>query len=172
VLPLVVNAQSFRCVGKDGKKYYGSSMPPECIGQPIEQLDSRGMVVKRIDAAASADERAKKDAEEAESKKRAAVAKDQGRRDSALLASYSSEKEIEIARVRALENPQQAIKDTESRIAALNKRRSAPNENAKAIDGELKVQQDALAARKREIDAINSRYDEDKKRYIAIKQGK
>ena len=172
LLPLAALAQSFRCVAKDGKKYYGSSVPPQCIGQPIEQLDNRGIVVKRIDAAASADERAKKEAEEAEMKKRAAAAKDQGRRDSALLASYTSEKDIEIARSRALENPQQAIKDTETRIAALGKRRSAPNEDVKAIDTELKTQQGVLAARKKEIDAINARYDEDKKRYLAIKQGK
>jgi hypothetical protein len=172
LLPLAVHAQSFRCVGKDGKKYYGSSVPPQCLGQPVEQLDNRGVVVKRIDAQATADERAKKEAEDAEMKKRAAAAKDQGRRDSALLASYTSEKDIEIARARALENPQQAIKDAETRIAALNKRRGAPNEDARAIDSELKVQQGVLASRKKDVDAINARYDEDKKRYIAIKQGK
>ena len=172
LLPLAALAQSFRCVGTDGKKYYGSSVPPQCLGQPVEQLDSRGVVVKRIDAAASADERAKKEADDADSKKRAAVAKDQGRRDAALLASYTSEKDIEIARSRALENPQQAAKDAETRIAALTKRRGAPNENASAIDAELKAQQGVLAARRKDIDAINARYDEDKKRYIAIKQGK
>jgi hypothetical protein len=172
LLPLAAQAQSFRCVGTDGKKYYGSSVPPQCLGQPVEQLDNRGVVVKRIDATASADERAKKEAEEADSKKRAAVAKEQGRRDAALLASYTSEKDIEVARARALENPQQAVKDAETRIAALTKRRGAPNEDAKAIDVELKAQQSVLAARKKEIDTINARYDEDKKRYIAIKQGK
>ena len=172
LLPLAALAQSYRCVGKDGKKYYGSAVPPQCLGQPVEQLDSRGVVVKRIDATASADERAKKEAEEAERKKQAATAKEQSRRDNALLASYTSEKDIEVARARALESPQQAARDTENRIAALNKRRGAPKEDAKAIDAELKAQQDVLAARKKEIDAINVRYDEDKKRYIAIKQGK
>jgi len=172
LLPLAALAQSYRCVGTDGKKYYGSSVPPQCLGQPVEQLDSRGIVVKRIDAAASASERAKKEAEEADSKKRAALAKEQGRKDSALLATYSSEKDIDIARARALENPQQALKDAETRVAALTKRRGAPNEDAKAIDTDLKVQEEARAARKKEIDAINARYDDDKKRYIAIKQGK
>jgi hypothetical protein len=172
LLPLAALAQSYRCVGTDGKKYYGSSVPPQCLGQPVEQLDSRGVVVKRIDAAASAGERAKKEAEEADSKKRAAIAKEQGRKDTALLASYTSENDIEIARARALENPQQAVKDAETRIAALAKRRSAPNEDVKAVDAELKAQENVRASRKKEIDAINARYDEDKKRYIAIKQGK
>jgi hypothetical protein len=165
-------AQSYCCVGNDGKKYYGQSVPPQCIGQPVEQLDARGVVVKHIDPVGTADERAKKAAEEDARKKQAAVAKEQGRKDNALLASYTSEKDIEIARERALENPQQAVKDAEARIAALGKRRGAPNEDAKSIDGEIKAQQGVVAARKREIDAINARYDEDKKRYIAIKQGK
>jgi hypothetical protein len=172
LLPAAVLAQSYRCVGNDGKKYYGQSVPPQCIGQPVEQLDARGVVVKHIDPVGSADERAKKAADEEERRKQAAAVKEQGRRDNALLASYTSEKDIEIARARALENPQQAVKDAEGRIAALNKRRGAPNEDAKSIDTEIKAQQGVIAARKKDIDAINARYDEDKKRYIAIKQGK
>jgi hypothetical protein len=172
LLPAAVLAQSYRCVGNDGKKYYGQSVPPQCIGQPVEQLDARGVVVKHIDPVGSADERAKKAADEEERRKQAAAAKEQGRKDNALLASYTSEKDIEIARARALENPQQAVKDAEGRIAALNKRRGAPNEDAKSIDTEIKAQQGVIAARKKDIDAINARYDEDKKRYIAIKQGK
>ena len=171
-LPLAAQAQSFRCVGKDGKKYYGSTVPPQCLGQPFEQLNDRGVVIKRFDAAASADERAKKEIEEAENKKRAAVAKEQGRKDTALLASYTSEKDIEIARARALESNQQAVKDLDARVDALKKRRAAPKEDIPAIDADLKVQEGVLASRKKEADAINARYDEDKKRYIAIKQGK
>ncbi len=167
-LPLAAAAQSFRCVGTDGKKYYGSSVPPQCTGQPVEQLNDQGVVVKRIDAAASADERAKKDAEEVERKKRETLTREQGRKDSALLASYTSEKDIETARARALENDQRAVKETEDRIASLKKRRSAPNEDVKGIDIDLKAQESQLAAKKKEIDAINAKYDEDKKRFIEI----
>ena len=173
VLPPAALAQSYRCVGTDGKKYYGQAMPPQCVGQPVEQLDARGVVIKRIDPVASAAERAKKEAEEAERKKQAAAAKDQGRKDNALLASYTSEKDIDIARSRALEGSQRAVKDLEDGIAALKKRRAAPGADATEIDTELKVQEGALAARQKEIAAINARYDEDKKRYIEItKRGK
>jgi len=172
-LPLAAFAQSYRCVGTDGKKYYGSSVPPQCTGQPVEQLNDQGLVVKRFNAAASADERAKKEAEEADRKKRESLAKDQGRRDTALLASYTSEKDIEIARARALENDQRSVKEIEDRIAALKKRRSTPNEDVKGIDSDLKVQESQLAAKKKEMDTINTKYDEDKKRFIEItKRGK
>jgi hypothetical protein len=171
-LPLAASAQSFRCVGKDGKKYYGSTVPPQCIGQPVEQLDNRGVVMKRFDAAATADERAKKDADDAEMKKRATVAKEQSRKDSALLASYTSEKDIELARTRALEGPQSAAKDAENRIAALKRKRAAPNEDAKGIDTDIRAQEGVLTAKQKEMEIINSRYDEDKKRFVQIKQGK
>ncbi len=172
-LPLAALAQSYRCVGVDGKKYYGSSVPPQCIGQPVEQLNAQGLVVKHIDAQVSADERAKKDAEEADSKKRAALAKEQGRKDTALLASYTSEKDIETARGRALEGSQNTVKEMEGKIAALKKRRSAPNEDVQGIDIDLKALESLQAAKKKEIDAINARYDEDKRRYIEIsKRGK
>ncbi|HVP08507.1 MAG TPA: hypothetical protein VMT02_03215 [Burkholderiales bacterium] len=173
MLPAVALAQSYRCVGADGKKYYGQAVPPQCVGQPVEQLDSRGVVVKRIDAVRSAEDRAKQEAEEAERKKQAAAAKEQSRKDNALLSSYTSEQDIEIARSRALEGSQRAAKDLEQSIAALKKRRGAPSADTRAIDADLKTQEAALAARQKDMTAINARYDEDKKRYIEItKRGK
>ncbi len=35
LVPLAAGAQSYRCVGKDGKKYYGQAIPPECLGLPV-----------------------------------------------------------------------------------------------------------------------------------------
>jgi chromosome segregation ATPase len=172
-LPLAALAQSYRCVGTDGKKYYGSSVPPQCLGRPVEELNAQGMVMKKFDAAASADERAKKDAEDAERKKREAISKEQGRKDNALLASYTSEKDIEQARARALEGVQKATTEVEERIAALKKRRAAPNQDVKTIDIDLKAQEGLLAAKRKEMDTINAKYDDDKKRYIEItKRGK
>src|SRR5258706_8240680 len=122
-LPLAAGAQSYRCVGKDGKKYYGQSVPPECVGQSVEQLNSQGLVVKRIDAQASADERAKKETEEADRKKREAISKEEGRRDRALLATYTSDADIDQARIRALKENEAAMKDIERRIALMRKKR-------------------------------------------------
>ena len=39
--PLAVHAQlnndqyAYRCTGKDGKKYYGQTIPPACLGLPL-----------------------------------------------------------------------------------------------------------------------------------------
>ncbi len=167
-LPFAADAQSYRCVGADGKKHYGQSVPPQCIGQVVELLNAQGAVIRRMDPQASSDERAKKEADEAERKKREAQAKDQGRRDHALLNTYASEKDVDSARARALESNEKQVQELESRIAALKKRRAAPKEDVKGIDMELKVQEDQLALRRKESEKINARYDEDKRRYAEL----
>src|SRR5258706_3664142 len=155
-LSMSAAAQSYRCVGTDGKKYYGQSVPPQCSGQPIEQLNAQGLVVKKIDAQATADARAKMEAEEVERKKREAVSKEEGRRDRALLATYTSEKDIEESRVRALAGNREQVTESEAKIAALKKRRALPGENTGAIDADLKAQEGLLAAKKKEADAVNA----------------
>lgn len=172
--PLVADAQStYRCVGKDGKKYYGQSVPPECSGVIVEQLSASGTLLKRMEPQAGADDRARKELEEAERKKQAAIAKEQGRRDQALLATYGSEKDVEDMRRRALEPNQRAVSELEGRIAALKQRRAAAKDDTNGTDSELKTQEELLAAKRKERDGINAKYNEDKKRYLELtKPGK
>ena len=151
-------------------------------------MNSQGMVVKRFDAAASAAEREKKAAEEEERKKREAMSKEEGRRNRALLATYTNEKDIDQARGRALKENEVAVKDIETRIGALKKRqddlkkelefyqgKNKPpaklEQDVKNAEFDIKTQQDLLAAKKKEVDLINARYDEDKKRYNELTKG-
>jgi hypothetical protein len=188
LLPIAAEAQSYRCTGKDGKKYYGQSVPPQCLGQPVEQLNAQGMVTKRIDAAASAAEREKKAAEEEDRKKREVISKEEGRRNRALLATYTSEKEIESARARALQENQLAVKDVESKIALLKKRKADLTKELDFFQGKNKppaklgqdiknteiditAQESLLTAKKKEVDSINAKYDDDKRRYLELTKG-
>lgn len=183
--PLAAEAQSYRCVGKDGKRYYGSTIPSACYGVPVEQLSPQGMVVKRIDPAGSEKERLLKEAAEAKKREEDAAARESARRNHALLATYTSEKDIDQARARALEENAKAVRDVESRIAALRTRQSGYQkelefykdkgeppaklrEDVKSVEDELSAQSHLLEAKKRESDSINARYDDDKKRYARI----
>jgi len=188
LLPLAALAQSYRCVGTDGKKYYGSSVPPQCLGQPVEQLNAQGMVIKRFDAQASAAEREKKTAEEEERKKREAITKEEGRRNRALLATYTNEKDIDNARTRALKDNEGAVKDIEKRIGGLKVRLSELKKELDFYSGKNKppaklatdirntefditTQEELMATKKKEVDQINARYDDDKKRYAELTKG-
>ena len=187
-LSFAAEAQSYRCVGKDGKKYYGQSIPPACLGMPVEELNAQGMVTKRFDAAASAAEREKKAADEEERKKREAVTKEDGRRNRALLATYTDEKDIESSRGRALQGNEAAVKDIQGRIDTLRKRqetlkkeldffqgKNKPpaklSDDIRNIDFDVKTQDELMAAKKKEVSLINSRYDDDKKRYTELTKG-
>ena len=128
-LPFAAQAQSYRCVGKDGKKYYGSTIPQQCIGQPVEQLSKQGTVIRRmgVDTQVSEADRAAKEAAAKKKREEDALAKEERRRNNALLATYTSEKDIEDARSRALADNQKASKEVESRIAEIRKRQATYN---------------------------------------------
>jgi chromosome segregation ATPase len=185
VAPLAAEAQSYRCIGKDGKRYYGQLIPEECFGRPIEQLSPQGMVVKRFDPEGSAKERLAKEAAEARKREEDAAAREVARRNRALLATYTSEKDIDEARERALEENKKAIQEVEERIAQIRKRQAeyekelefytGKNEppakltdDIRSAETDLKAQHELLDVKKREISGINARYDEDKKRYADL----
>jgi hypothetical protein len=183
--PTAALAQSYRCVGKDGKKHYGQSIPPQCVGQPVEQLGHDGRVVRRIDAQASADEQKRKEAEAAEAKKREAVLKEETRRNKALLSTYTSEADVDRARQRALEDNQKAVKETEGRIATLRKREvelkkemeffTGKNKPPAKLEQEIRdnqfsiqTQEQLLGKQTKDVDGINLKFDEDKRRYVEL----
>lgn len=186
--PFLAQAQSFRCVGKDGRKYYGSTIPSECLGVPVEQLNKEGMVIKRIDPEGDEKARAAKAAGDAKKREQAAAAKEQSRRNRALLATYSNERDIEVARERALADNAKATQEVETRIAEIRKRQAgyqkelefykgknkAPEKLADDMQNaemELKAQQELLETKKRDAETINAKYDADKKRYLELTGG-
>ena len=185
-IPLAAQAQSFRCVGKDGKKYYGQVIPRACIGQPYEQLNMQGMVIKRFDPTVDDEDPAAKAAKEEKQREKEAAAREEARRSRALLATYTSEKDIEAARARALAEPERQIVDIKSNIAQARK---AARGTRQAQDGDeefrprwsrrsrrlrsgLAAQQELLAVKKQIVESIKARYDEDRKRYQQLTRGR
>jgi len=188
IASLAAHAQStpgqltYRCVGKDGKKYYGSTVPMPCLGQPIEQLNTSGMVVKRIDPENDEKERAAKEAAAKKKREGEAAAREATRRNTALLATYTSEQDIDDARSRALAENEKALKDVALRIDVIKKRQAGYEKELEFYKGnnqpparlqddirdaeiDLQAQENLLAAKKKDASSINARYDEDKRRF-------
>jgi Spy/CpxP family protein refolding chaperone len=186
--PFAAEAQSFRCVGKDGKKYYSSAIPQPCIGQPVEQLNAQGTVIRRIDPEGDEKARLAKEAEAEQRRKEETAQKEAARRNRALLATYTSDRDIDDARGRALVDNEKAIKDVEGRIAGIKKRqvsfdkelefyqdkkgKAKPpvklSEDIKNSEIDLRAQEELLAVKKKEVDNINAKYDDDKKRFAEL----
>ena len=189
ISPLAAQAQiTYRCTGMDGKKYYGSTVPMQCMGHPVEQLNAQGLVVRRIDPEGEQKEREAKAAAAAKAQEEENANREESRRNRALLATYASERDIEDARNRALEDNRSAVQDVETKIGELKKRRAGYDkelefyqdkkgntkppakllEDIDSVEGDIKVQQGLLAAKKTEADTINAKYDQDKKRFIQL----
>jgi len=186
---LRAQVRSYRCVTKGGRKYYGSTIPPQCTGEPVEALSAQGMMLFRIEPPLTPEQRAAKQAEEQKAAEAEAARRDaqkqaevQARRDRALLQTYTDEEDIERVRQRALTSNRQAAEQVEARIAQLKQRQEQfakqaakykdANEvpekfqqDVKAVAYDLSLQEQLLESRRREAAEINARYDEEKRKY-------
>jgi hypothetical protein len=190
--PLAAHAQTreqytYRCTGHDGKKYYGQTIPNACLGRPLELINKQGLVVKRIDPEGDEKRKAEKEAEAEKKREAEAAQRDIARRNQALLATYTSEKDIEDSRARELREHDRQVKEIEFRVGEIRKRQdrfekelavykeagkgNPPPRLQEEITNaqiDLKAQQNLLEAKKKDANAINARYDEDRRRYAEV----
>jgi len=174
----------YKCKDSKGKTYYTQTPPTECLGKEMDELSQQGRVVKKREAAMTPEQMAAREAEEKRKKEEEERAKEERRKNQALLNTYSSEKDIEDGRQRALKQSEQATKEIEKRIAETQKRaqvlaaekefyvkKPMPKklqDDVRNNEMDLKTQQEALAAKKKELGEINAKYDEDKRRYLEL----
>ena len=176
----------FKCVDPQGKTYYTQVPPKECQGQTTQELSRQGIVKKQNEVLTPEQIAAR----EAETKKKAEedrLAGEERRKNMALLNTYSSEKDIEEARARALKQAQEQIAATEKSIAEGEKRRESfekekefyvkkpmPQKLEQDIQNNeiaIKNNRGLLDAKKKEIVTINAKYDDDKRRFIELTRG-
>ncbi|HMH18419.1 MAG TPA: DUF4124 domain-containing protein [Burkholderiales bacterium] len=174
----------YKCVDAQGRTYYTQVPPPECLGRDTQELNKSGTLIRRNAAPLTS---AQEQAREAERKKKLEdeeKSKEERRKNMALLNTYSSEKDIDDARARALEEAKVAIVDTERVIASAQKRRTELDAEKEFYvkkpmpfklrqevannELEIKTQTELLDAKKKEISTINTKYDEDKRRYVEL----
>jgi hypothetical protein len=175
---------TYRCTGADGKRHYGQTLPQACLGRPLELINKQGLVVKRIDHQAEEKARLAKEADAEKQREIEAAQRDEARRNQALLATYTSVRDIEDSRTRDLREHQKQVQEVQGRIDEIKKRQARFQKDVavyqEAGKGEpparlqeeitnaaidLKAQQGLLDAKKKEAVSINARYDEDRRRY-------
>src|SRR2546430_4611447 len=127
------------------------------------------MVVKRINPESDEKERAAKEAGAKKKREDDAARREAVRRNSALLATYTSAQDIDDARSGPLADNQKALKAVELRIDAIKKRqasydkelefykadnkpRARLHDDSRDPEIDLKAQQDLLPANKQDID--------------------
>lgn len=115
-LALPAQARLYKWVDEKGQVHYTDTLPPASAGQGNAELSKSGNIIKKTE---SAEERQKRLAAEAEARERKKLADEQARKDRTLLATYTSEKEIDLARDRALELHKMVIQSAQARLQQL-----------------------------------------------------
>lgn len=169
------------CTDARGRTLTSDLPPPECWDRPIRELRSDGSVRRVIEPPLTAEQRAKREAEERRKAEEESQRRDQARRDRALLEAYSDENEIEEARVRAVEGRRALIDRAEKRTEELRrerkklddeaefyKGRAQPDKLKRAYDSNASMQQQQqkiIADTDAEVNRINERFETERKRF-------
>ncbi len=175
-------AVTYKWVDENGVTHYGDSIPPEYRNRANEELNKRGVIIKKNDAALTPEQIKAKEEELAKRKQE----KETNRRDAVLLGTYSSAEEIDLARDRNLRQLERVIKDIQTqlksvqtdldanrKLAAAYKRENKPVPDGLQMDIETleKTKQDlevVIIQKRGESEELRTRFEEDKKRYIEL----
>jgi uncharacterized protein DUF4124 len=178
----------FKWTDEKGVVHYGQSIPPEYRDQAATEMNKQGLTIKRIDAAATPEQRKAAEEKARLQKEEQKKVFEQRRRDTALLNTYTSTREIDEAKERSLSVPQQAIRGLEPRLKVAQERLTGLEGQADAIRksgkpvpdhlkediADQKLEVDGMRAEidrhRTQIDAIKNRYDADKQRYMELTQ--
>jgi len=182
-----VHAKMYKWVDKSGKTHYGDTIPPEYADQGNEQLDKRGQVVNKTDAALTPAQIKARDEAAAKAKKEKEDALELQRRDKALLATYTELKEIDSSLQRNLgaldvqvKSNELRIKSAQGRLDGLKKqeanfvqrKKPVPGDIANAIkatEGEIVQVRGNITKLEQEKTAMRQRYAADKARFRELK---
>jgi len=174
-------AAMYKWVDEKGVVHYTDKMPPEAVDKASVELNKEGIPIKRTEKALTPEQRRATEQEAERAKEAARAQEEVARRDRALVSSYASEAEIDLARNRSLQTINNVILSSEAFSEQLSKRKvdveakkvemqgkpavAALDRELESIEAELSRQAELIAQKKRETVVITAKYDADKQRW-------
>ena len=174
----------FCCNDASGKQVCGDILPQACYGRAYRELGSNGQTIRTVDAPLTAEQRSQREAEEEKRKREEEKRKEQQRKDQALLNTYGNEQDIELMRKRAEGDVLKAIANAEKKIVEIRqqrkkfeneaefyKKKTLPHEVKKGMDdadSDINSQEVFIAEKRKELEVIHAKYDEDKRRFVEL----
>ena len=116
---------TYKCVDEKGITRIGETPPDECANVVMYEIGRSGIILKTIEPTPTPEQLKAKEEAAAKRKEQAKLAAEQDRKDQALLNSYASEREFDVARDRNIEPIKGRIKVTKERLASVEKRMKA-----------------------------------------------
>lgn len=167
----------------------GDKVPPEFQDSATKELSQRGVTIKQSDAPLTAEQRRAQQADaerkRADEQKRA----EQQRQDKAILDTFTNEKEIDLKRARDVQQLESTIETLQTNLKNANDRQAQgrarieqSRKNKKPVppavqqefdrsEGEKAKIEIQIAQKRKEIAALNQKYDEIKKRFAELMGG-
>jgi len=176
-------AQIYTCKDASGRTITSDRIMPECANREVQEHGKSGVLKRSIAAPLTAEE--KRQRQLAEEKKQAELAaiQSQKKNDRALLARFSTEDDIALARNRSLEVIQVPITRGKSLVDSLTKERKQVQTEVDAYlvrkakipttlqyrldqaEHNLQLEIKSLKENEAEIEVINAKYDQMLKRF-------
>lgn len=179
---LPVSAKMYKWVDDQGVTHYGETIPPQYADKDRTELNKKGRVIKTNEVL-SPEERLLKEEEDARKRAEKEAALESKRRDKALINTYSSPAEIDLARRRNLQQIDARVngvgaqlKIVSDRMAGLQKEADGYQQSGKkmpkSLQDDLSETESRLGKLQLDLDkakadkaAMEARYDADKARY-------
>ena len=180
----VAAGKLFCCIDATGKQECSDILPQACYGRAYREIGESGRTARMVEAPLTAEQRAQRAAEEEKHRVEETVLREQQRKDQALLNTYGSERDIEAMRTRAQADVFKSIKAAEDKIAEIRagrkkyeneaefyKKKQIPAEVLKGLsdaDFEIKAQESVIESKKKDLETIRVKYDEDRRRFLDL----
>jgi chromosome segregation ATPase len=191
----------FKCVDARGLTHIGDTPPAACADVVMYEISKSGRVLQKIDPTPTPEQVKQRQDEADRKKEQDRAAGEQKRKDLALLNTYSTEREVDVARDRNIEPLRGRIKSAQERMLVVEKRAKVVDEEMEfykagqaktAVKGQDPTRREAppalvqelerirkekesltkgIAQHEKEIEALNAKYDQDKQRWLALKSG-
>jgi hypothetical protein len=178
-------ATTYKWTDEKGTVHYTDKIPPEAVNKGSTVLDKQARPVKKIDPALTPEQIRARELEEEQRRANAKQQEETLRRDRALISSYTTEAEIDLAQRRALTTIDSQLESARAYTSQLFKRREdvdrrkaaagdkplppALERELEGIDSELGKQAKLIEQKERERVAVLARYENDRTRWRELK---
>ncbi len=187
VSPLFAQAKMYKWVDEEGQMHFGDRIPEKYLVKEHQELNDQGLVTKRKEAAKTAEEKAEDRRLERERKKVELVEKKKKQRDRVLLDTYTTERDLIVARDSRLEAVDSQIQlsktiidDSTNKVDSMQKQvsqikdtgREVPPDLYKRINGEkqqIEVQTKNLKGHKKRYNEILKQFNGYIERFKVLK---
>lgn len=180
--PAPASGTIYCCEDANRRPICADTLPPACYGRAYREISPQGHVRRHVAAPLTPEEVAKRDAEAQRRKDEETRLLKQRRVDQALLQTYTSLADLDNRETRAVGEVERDIEPLRVREAELLAERRRLVEGSgegpsatrtgtgalQAVDAELASLRTVVDVKKREIEAIRTRFAADRRRYAEL----